>query len=495
MTQSLFWLYLSSIFNLLSGFLLVTLYVSKLGWEQFGIISTFSIFSLTGYLSLAELGFQTAITKYVSEYQAKNKYHKISQLLSSSILLFFIIGAILGIIGLTLVNHITHSVNIPMQYINGFKQVLTLCFLTYLVQFPNLILIAALQGLHRFDLIKTNELVTNILKVLAIFALVFLGYNFFEVLLAILFTTLLQALINLVLIKLNCPQISIQLKYANLNSLKSIAHFTKWTFIGKVSNLAFQQTDRVLISIILGPIYLGIYEVIVRIPMSLKSLLGQINLVVLPTASHLGDIKIQQISQLYKNSFKFQISQIYPTAFSFMIFGGFFLKNWLEPNAANYYPYLLFFLLFNLLTPLSTIGQSVLGGLNKYLKELTLITLSSAILNLVISFIGIYYWKLWGVFAGTILALFLSLPFKQHYFNKVLKSNSKELLTFIFKITLICLPINILFYLLPKHIYENSMSFTIFLIILNVLLQWIAIYLTLFKSLKISHLRKELFFR
>ena len=73
LSSNVIWLYSATVVNLLSGFVLFPFYIKYLGLEGFGTLMTIGIFSLTGYLSLLEFGFQTAVTRYVAEFVAKSQ--------------------------------------------------------------------------------------------------------------------------------------------------------------------------------------------------------------------------------------------------------------------------------------------------------------------------------------------------------------------------------------------------------------------------------------
>jgi O-antigen/teichoic acid export membrane protein len=67
----------SSTISILANFLLLPFMISRLGVIEYGLIGISDIFTVGGCMSLLEMGFQSSISKYVAEYNAKNNHIKI----------------------------------------------------------------------------------------------------------------------------------------------------------------------------------------------------------------------------------------------------------------------------------------------------------------------------------------------------------------------------------------------------------------------------------
>ena len=69
----------------------------------------------------------------------------------------------------------------------------------------------------------------------------------------------------------------------------------KYSFLSKLSSLLFNQIDKLLIGIFLGPVSIGFYNILTRLPVLIKQISGIANEAILPTSSQLSamnDLKL-----------------------------------------------------------------------------------------------------------------------------------------------------------------------------------------------------------
>ena len=177
---------LTSLFNAIGiglsfavSLIVIPLMLKSLGQEAYGVwvlVTAFSVVS--GYLSLLDLGVQSAIVKFVAEYHARKEFEKINQIFSSGLYLFGGLG-LLGASALVLFAQIflTRVFNIPPRLIDVTRLMFFLLATQILFEFPGLIFSAAMDGIQRYDLQRIIMIVYVILYSSALVVLLLCGYG------------------------------------------------------------------------------------------------------------------------------------------------------------------------------------------------------------------------------------------------------------------------------------------------------------------------------
>lgn len=401
----------------LINFFLVPFMVAKLGIVAFGLVVIINIFSLGGYLSLLELGFQTSITKYVAQYTASGENDKINGLVNSTFVFYLGIAFLVFVVASLLCGNIVALFDIPDDFADQFKFSLYLIFFSYLYQFPNFVFIGLLQGAHRFDVLKSVELLMSVFRAVGCVLLLCFGHGFFAVIVLTLFLLLFQCIAHVYFSKRHFPFLRFGTKYVRMGALMEIKSMSGLIFVGKFASLLFSQTDKILIGIFLGPLYMAWYEIVIKLPAILKQSLGFMNLVVVPAASELHvSGRSATLRKLFLRGLRYQVYLAYPLILAAAYYARPFLKYWAGEDLIFLAPLLQLQLAVNLLQPLANYGGSLLLGMNVRLKEFTLISVFSALLNLAVTILLIEKYQLRGVVIGTIAGVALALIASFYFF-------------------------------------------------------------------------------
>src|SRR5439155_22825013 len=90
--------YLNSFVSLGVIVLLTPVLLRELGRADYGFWAIFT--SLIAYCSLLDIGTNTAVMKYVSEYRARNDDERLNQLVSTILLLMLVVVALIVLVSL-----------------------------------------------------------------------------------------------------------------------------------------------------------------------------------------------------------------------------------------------------------------------------------------------------------------------------------------------------------------------------------------------------------
>jgi len=186
----------------------------------------------------------------------------------------------------------------------------------------------------------------------------------------------------------------------------------KYLFAGKTSSLIYHQSPRIIIGLFLGPVLMTSYEVVIRLPRFIKSMMGFLNSAIMPAASEISVSENKEnLIKLFLRGMRYQIFFIYPVIIGAMFFAKQILTVWVGNEFSFLYKILQFVLLWNLIMPIVTYGGSIFVGMNTQLKKLALMSIITTILSLVISLSLVWRYDLNGVFIGYVSSLLIIFPF------------------------------------------------------------------------------------
>lgn len=403
---------LSSVVVGLTGLFLLPFMIIKVGVVEYGLVGISSIFAMSGFISLLEMGFQSSISKYVAEYYARKDEQRICQIINTAIALFLAVGLLLMLLGLITSQYIIHLLQIPESYNSSFHLVMTIIFISYAFQFPTIVYAGLFQGLQRFDILKGVQTITTLITALSIIILLSYGYNYVAIVGCTIAALLIQLALYIYFSYALLPSLSITHRYLSYSVIVEIWTMTKFLFASKISSLIYYQTPKILISLFLGPVAMTSYEVIMRLPRFIKTMLGFLGSAVLPAASELHvTSQMEKLRKLFIYGLHYQIFFSYPVVLGAIYFADQFLLAWVGPDFIHLSGLLRFVLIWNLITPIIAYGGSLFVGMNNKLKRLTIMSILTTTVSLVLSLVLIWKYSLFGVIVGYVCGPLILFPF------------------------------------------------------------------------------------
>lgn len=469
---------LTSLITGIIGFLMLPYMISKVGIVEYGLVGIGSIFYISGYISLLEMGFQASISKYISEFNAKQEYLKVCQLLNTTLIIFICLGFALMIIGVLISGFlVNYLLLIPSEYKSSFHKILLLISITYIFQFPIFVYAGLFEGLQRFDILKGIQSLCAVLTALCIILSLTLGYNYMGIIVSSLLVIFLQFLAYMYFSFRTLPYFSLSYKYINFNIIREIWRMTKFISIGKISSFLYNNSPRIFISILLGPVSMTSYEVIMRLPRFIKVSLGFFNSAIMPAVSEMEATNQQEkLPILFLRGNRYLMIIIVPIVSAAIYFADEFLRVWLGNGFSHLYLLLQFVLIWNIAIPLISYGGSIMLGLNRKLRETTILSIASTILSVVLSMILIWRYEISGIIIGYVCGILLVTPF---YMSIYLKEFNIKYVDFIkmilsiFAFSIIPIGISILTNLI---IVKESMLIFIMNIFVWCISYWMCLY-------------------
>lgn len=243
-------------FSLVLTFVSRTVFIRVFGAALLGINGLFS--NVIALLSLADLGFSTAMTYSYYKPVAENDYKKIAALNGFYKKVYSIIASGIAVIGLAMIPFLKYIVNLPSEVDNLYLYyLLTLAgtVVSYLFVYKTTVLYAYQQG---YVVAKYNMLVNALSQIIQIACmLVFKNYILYLVI-TVVFNLINNLYISHVTDK-RFPFINEKIQISKEDKKDIFANLSS-VFIYKVSSTLMNSTTNIIISKLVGTITVGFYS-------------------------------------------------------------------------------------------------------------------------------------------------------------------------------------------------------------------------------------------
>ena len=399
------------------NFILVSVLVSDLGFEEYGVYVLLLLFSVSkGIMSLFDFGIKTICTKYIAQHLALNEDKEVNYFINFSLVLSLNIGLMVLVIMLFFYDLMLESYMDKGVFI-GFYDLFQVFIYSYIFQYLNYTFIGIFEGFQRYDISKSIEIVLYALQLILIIYIVSNGLSFEYIIYVLVFTSILNFIVNLIFLRM-----IFNFKISFNDFLKNFLKFfgmAKNIFPMQVSSVIFTQYPKVFILYFLDIAYLGIYDVIVKIPRFLKTIAGFINAALMPIVSGLSaKSKNIAINNIYKIGLKTNIVIMAPILTSVIYFSMPIFNIWIDNS--EHYEYMQTFMIWNLLVPYVTFGGHLLLAMDQELRFMKRSSWVISILSIMVSFVLIDDMKIWALVYGQ-LAGFIILPFVFYKYMTIFK--------------------------------------------------------------------------
>lgn len=358
----------STVFISLVQVLLIPLLINGLGVYEFGLLGIISIFSINGYISIFDLGLPSSVQRYVSKYSSLNDLNSVKSLISSSLTLLLLVGTLLSLFLFFTSFIISANYNLDIEYQEKFIISLQIFALSYIVQFPTLVLQNALLGLLKFGHSKIILCFIEAIKLTGVFIILKQNGDLIDIIALYVSLELLSFLLSLSFVFKHLGVFNI-LKM-NKGLLVSVRKFTGYQWSGKIVSIIYNQSDRIFISIFLSPMVVSSFEVMMKFPSLVNKFLGLSMSAIVPSFGSLNAEKDSKIvSQVYKSGFKSYALFIVPLIVFISVNSRDLLTLWVGKNFVYLSGYIQLCLIWSLISVL-TFGSFILVGLNIAMRSL-----------------------------------------------------------------------------------------------------------------------------
>lgn len=399
--------------------IIVPLMFRSLGQEAYGVwvlVTAFSVVS--GYLSLLDLGIQSAIVKFVAEYHSRREFEKINQIFSVGLYLFGGLG-LLGAIGLILFAQIflTSVFNIPHNLVDVTRLMFFLLAAQILFELPGLIFSAVMDGIQRYDLQRTIMIVYVILYACILVTLLLCGYGLLSMSYTMFVLAVLKSLVLVNVLLYLMPGLKLVRKF-DMGLMRQVFNFSWQIFLIRINAVIYNTMDKTIIGILLNTTQLAGYDIANKLRNISMSPLSLITPQIVPSASTLyGMGDKMRLQELFLKGTKYQMAIAVPVIVTVLILAERFIRIWIGPEYTYMANLTRLFVVSVFIDAMIAVGQSMLIGIGR-VKPIIWISFVSVTVNLFFSIILTLKFGVVGVMWGTLIGLSICIvPYFWLFFN------------------------------------------------------------------------------
>lgn len=395
--------------NVVTGFFLTPYIIRHLGDDAFGL--WILIFSVTGYYGLFDLGIRSSIVRYIAKYSATEQHDEMNRLINTAMLSYGGIGAVAMLVTLLATYYIRIFHGIHTDSVATARWLLLMVGSSVSLGFPLGVFSGILEGLQRFYLLYSVNIVSTILRAVLIVIALHRGGGLLTVAFITVSLPLLNQLVNAVA-AFHLLRIRIGLQYVKKSTLKLIASYSSTTFIIIVGGRLRFKTDALVIGTFISAAaitYFTIGSRLVDYATEVVSSLAQIFIPMSSQSQAKGDLDaLRKIFVVGNRACAFII---FPITAIFTILGKSLIEAWVGPKyVATSYPVLLILLYPTTLMLAQSASGRTLWGMAKH-RTWAWVVLAEGISNLILSVLLVRPYGILGDAIGTAIPLTCSMVF------------------------------------------------------------------------------------
>lgn len=401
-SRGLYLSYVALFLNLATSFVLTPFILGYLGRSLYGVWAIIS--STVAYIQVFDFGMNTAIAKYVAEFQATNQKERLSKFISSAFAVLLAVGCLAILINIGLLPLIPRLIDIPEESVLSVQIAFLGMGVNVLFAFLGGVFENIIYGFQRVDIWKIFS-VTRLLSY-ALFTMLFLGLGMgiVGVAIASASSTLVLFPLYLLVFKGGNYGIAIRPSLVDVKILRETAPYSIRSFVLSITSRILYQTDSIVIGIILGAAQVTPYAIAYRLCFMATYLFSQISTVMFPVFSKLSALgDLNGLRGVYLTTTRISVGIMTPIAIYLLLFGHSFINLWVGSENWVGFNVFLLFIIMDFIHAIGTPPGLLLQGIGRN-KWFTYSEILNAGLNLLLSVILAPKLGVFGVMLGTLVA-------------------------------------------------------------------------------------------
>lgn len=462
--------------NMIVGITYLPFVTGMLGQSEYGLYSLVS--SIISYLTVLDLGFSSAIIIYTAKYIAQKDKEKQKTLHGMFFIIYTVIGAIAGVIGIILLLNIDNifGSSLTIAELEKAKMLMSILTFNLIITFPLSIFNSIISAYEKFVFIKVINIVRIILTPLIMIPLLFLGYKSIALVIVLTIVNIICLLFNM----LYCyKKLDVKFIFKKFDKplFKEIFIFSFFIFLNLIIDRINWSMDQFIIVISLGTVSVAIYAVASQFNQFYLMFSTAISGVLLPKISKMEENKAtdKEYTDIFIQTGRIQYIIMALIMTGFILFGSPFIIKLFGFEYHESFTLACILMLSVTIPLIQNVGISILQVKNLH-KFRSLVFLGIAVLNIILSVVLVNIYGVIGAAIGTATALILGQGIILNiYYYKKININIPEFWRQILEMTIPVLMSLLIGIIIVNLIPLNKWSFIpqiILYIIVYVLLMW-----------------------
>jgi O-antigen/teichoic acid export membrane protein len=299
--------YVAIAVNALVGLVVLPVNVHYLGTSAYGLWMLTA--SITTYFSVLELGYGSAVIKFVAEYRARRDARGLNEILSTLFTVFTAMGVFVYAVAVVLAFLLPHIFNIEPRMVATGRIILLIIAANVTLHFTCAVYGGVVNGFQRYYLNNVIGTVTTLVGAIVNVIVLWLGYGLVELVAA---TTLVR-MAPYFFYRRNAyavfPELRLHVTLFRRTRLRELTAFSIYLAIIDWSSRLNYAVDTFTIGIFLNTAAVGIYSVGLRLSEALFRMTNQLHTFLFPAIVHRAvEGRIDDQRQLLVQATRFQLA-------------------------------------------------------------------------------------------------------------------------------------------------------------------------------------------
>ena len=299
--------YLAIVVSAVVGLLVLPVNVRYLGASAYGLWMLTA--SIATYFSVLELGYGSAVVKFVAEYRAKRDPRALNEILSTTFTVFTIMGVLAYAVALVVAALMPMIFNLDPAQVTTGRIVLLIIAANVTLHFICSVYGGVVNGFQRYYVNNVIGTVTTIVGAIVNVAVLWLGYGLVELVAA---TTLVR-MAPYYLYRQNAhsafPELSLRFGSFRRERLREVTGFSVYVAIIDWSSRLSYTVDTLVIGIFLNTASVGVYAVGLRLSEALFRMTNQLQVFLFPAVVHRAvEGRVEDQRHLFVRATRFQLA-------------------------------------------------------------------------------------------------------------------------------------------------------------------------------------------
>lgn len=218
-----------------------------------------------------------------------------------------------------------------------------------------------------------------------------------------------------------------------LDWIKKLLNYGKYTFGSSLSSMLSQTMDQMMLGAMISPVASGTYNIAVRITNLIEIPTSAVAVIVFPQSSKRMETQGKSsVKYLYEKSVGTILALVIPVVIFLYFFAQYIVRILADAKYDESIPLLKITLLYCLFVPFGRQAGTILQSIGKA-RATFFMVISTAVMNLGLNFIFIFYFGLIGAAYATLLSSFIGFVISQIYLKRILDVNLLNCLLYAFK--------------------------------------------------------------
>lgn len=387
--------------ELLTWVLLTPFILHHLGVLGYGLWTL--VGSVVSYGSLLDLGISNAIIKYVAEHRVRGRVAEARAFLSTTLWLYTILGIAIIALAAIIAPFFSLLFDVPAGAVATASQLVVLMGVTMGVTLPGTTALAALQGLHRYDIVSVLTTAWTLISALTTAIVLLLGGGVLAMVAASIPLAIALQGVNFLVVFRLAPDLRFGFRGGDRRLIRAIATHSWALFAVNAAWRVETKTDEVVIGAFMAISAVTPYNLARKLSEAALLLTEQFRKVLLPLASelHAGN-EADRLRLLYIVGTRLTLAIHVPLACTLIVLAAPILTIWVGAAYADNAHLVTILLLASLIASSQRPANTVLQGIGRH-QPLAGMAICSAIGNLVLSVALVRPFGLTGVAIGTLV--------------------------------------------------------------------------------------------